>query len=124
PRLFKHVLLGVEGETHRTHAHRGSVAPAVVRGRFILPHPLAEVSAETGIRIATGPVEYGVMVGATIEDRIGNRYRQHRVVGEMRALMEQREVLRLHRGELVDGSDDVAGYGSFHAIARPIPGGT
>jgi hypothetical protein len=98
----------------RAYPHRGTVAVAVVRPEVRVPDPLPERAAIAAFRIAQAPpAQRRCRLGAA-QQRIGQRHRAHRVIGEVRVLAEQREPLRAMISELVDRADEVADDGAEH----------
>ncbi len=107
-------------------AHRGAVAPAVVRQRHGVEQPAAEAPAVSGVRIAVAEglhrlhqlaVELGFVL-LRVHEALRHRAAHHRIVREEALPREEREVLRLDVVPFVHGADDVPRDGAFQSPVR------
>jgi hypothetical protein len=105
-------------KARRRNAHRRAVAKAAVRRSVAGKQPPGEPPAPSRIGISPLPVFEGADRSTCMQQSVGHSDGQRRVVSEAGSGMnEGLEILALRRPELVDGTDDVTGDGTEHAVA-------
>ena len=99
--------------------HGAAVAETVVGLRVLGVKPLAEIAAVASVRVGLPHglhvanhrfFQHRLVLSVRFDDGLCDGEGHDRVVGEPRAVGEQRKIHRLHRTALVDGAGDVAEY--------------
>jgi len=104
----EHLIRPIERPPNSADAHGRTVAVAAVRLGILCMHPFAEPPAVALARIRECIVPDTFEIAAARQDGVCDRQREHAVVGDAASPREQRKVVALLSGVLVDRSDHIA----------------